>query len=131
GAEGVVLRRAGRKFGPVVSMDPSAFTTCPASTVAEASAGGAATGSPFASRHVPGAYQYDPSPPRTNTHGENVTPGGSMTHCPGFHAHRPRRHDHSPSTHTVSPCGRGGTISTREGGGGRVTPSKALAGWGV
>jgi len=131
GAEGVVLPLPCRNVGPVVSIEPSAFTTWLDSTVAVARAGGAVTAAPFASRHVPGAYQNDPSPPRTNTQGENVSPGGSITHCPGLHAQRARRHTHSPSTHTAAGFGLGGTTSTRDGGGDRVTATRALEGWAV
>ncbi len=121
-------RSADQVVRPVLCATPSASTTSADCTAATAMARGAAMGAPCASRHVPGATQRVPFWACTNAHGENRASFGASTHRPTSQAHRPRRQTHSPSIHTDGPCGRSGTISTRAGGGGAVTSTRALVG---
>src|SRR5260370_12739734 len=113
-----------------VWVGPLALATWTGSTGAGAMGAGSPIEEPFASRHVPGAYQRRPSAPRTKTQGENVAPEGGSTHRPANHAHLPRRHVHSPSTQIARGYGGSELASTRPGGGGAVTSTSALAGWG-
>jgi len=99
-------------------MFPSASTTTPESTTADASAFGAAIAPPFASRQIAGAKYSVPSGARTVHHGEYRAPAEGTTHRPGDHHHRCSCHVHSPSIHTTPfTFGRAGACSTRAGGG--------------
>ncbi len=121
----------GRFVGPVFSVSPLAFTTADDPTVAVMSARGGSTGEPRGSRQTPAACQRRPSGPRTNTHGENLAPGGASTHRPGSQPHRARDRAHSPSTQTADLLGRSGTASTLAGGGEKLTSTSAFCGCGL
>jgi len=121
----------GRTVTPVASVIPLALTTGAESTFADSSGSGGDTTAPFASRHAPGAYHRRPSTPRSKTQGENAAPFGATTQRPAVHAQRRRRQVHSPSIQTAPDLGRGGTTSTRPGGGGATTSTRASCGCAV
>src|SRR5271166_4277056 len=111
---------------PVTSTLPSGSTTAPRDGFASASAGGGATGWPLASSHTPGAQYDEPSLANTATQGVYFAPAGASTQRPTSQYQRPCIHTHSPSIHAVAPSGRGGTSSTRPGGGPTSTRLSAL-----